>query len=73
LRFRVRVRVRVRVKVRVRVRAGVSVNTFSIKRVFDQAAVAALKSIRLVHMEISYLLESWNLVACYKVVILNIK
>jgi len=35
-RVRVRVSVGVRVRVRVRVRAGVSVNTFLIKRVFDQ-------------------------------------
>jgi len=35
-RVRVRVRVKVSVRIRVRVRAGVSVNTFSIKQVFDQ-------------------------------------
>jgi len=33
---RVRFRVRVSVRLRVRVRAGVSVNTFLIKRVFEQ-------------------------------------
>jgi len=36
IREKVRVRVRVSVRLRVRVRAGVSVNTFSIKRVFEQ-------------------------------------
>jgi len=36
VRFRVRFSVRLRVRVRVRVRAGASVNTFSIKRVFEQ-------------------------------------
>jgi len=38
VRVRVRVRVSVRARARVRVRAGFSVNTFLIKRVFDQCS-----------------------------------